>query len=370
MNFDFSDDSKLLREQAQRFLRENCPPKAVRAVLDGNAPYDAALWRSMAEMGWLGAAIPEAYDGAGLGYESLCVLAEELGRVLAPVPFFSSICLAAEAILAAGSEAQKREYLPKLARGELIATFALAEGAGDPRETSIHARQADGRISGTKWPVPDGTVAQLAVVVARDTSGVSLALVDLSAPGVTRSALASVDPSRDQAKIDFANAPAALLGEAGQGWNTVRRVLDRAAIVTAFEQVGGATASLEMATAYAKERFAFGRPIGSFQAIKHKLADVYVATELARSNAYFGVWALSADAAELPLAAATARVSASDAFFQAAKENIQVHGGVGYTWDYDCHLYYRRAKLLALALGSQRHWKDRVVAELETRNAA
>jgi len=150
----------------------------------------------------------------------------------------------------------------------------------------------------------------------------------------------------------------------------VRRLLDRAAILTAFAQVGGAAASLDMATAYAKERFAFGRPIGSFQAIKHKLADVYVATELARSNAYYGAWALSADAAELPLAAATARVSASDAFFLAAKENIQVHGGVGFTWDYDCHLFYRRAKLLALSLGSQRYWKDRVVAELETRNAA
>jgi acyl-CoA dehydrogenase len=150
----------------------------------------------------------------------------------------------------------------------------------------------------------------------------------------------------------------------------VERLLDRAAILTAFAQVGGAAASLEMATAYAKERFAFGRPIGSFQAIKHKLADVYVATELARSNAYYGAWALSADAADLPLAAATARVSASDAFFLAAKENIQVHGGVGFTWDYDCHLFYRRAKLLALSLGSQRYWKDRVVSELETRNAA
>ena len=179
-----------------------------------------------------------------------------------------------------------------------------------------------------------------------------------------------VDPSCDHAKIDFDDAPAMVLGPAGQAWETVRRLLDRAAILTAFEQVGGASASLEMATAYAKERFAFGRPIGSFQAIKHKLADVYVATELARSNAYYAAWALSADAAELPLAAATARVSATDAFFLAAKENIQVHGGVGFTWDYDCHLFYRRAKLLALSLGSQRYWKDRVVAELETRNAA
>jgi len=159
MNFDFSDDSKLLREQAQRFLREQCTPKAVRHVLEGNAPYSAELWRSMAEMGWLGAAIPERYDGAGLGYEALCVLAEELGRVLAPVPFTSTVCLAAEAILAAGSEAQKRDYLPRIVRGELIATFALAEGPGEPGEAGIRAHLSDGRITGTKWPVPDGSIA-------------------------------------------------------------------------------------------------------------------------------------------------------------------------------------------------------------------
>jgi alkylation response protein AidB-like acyl-CoA dehydrogenase len=370
MNFDFSDDSKLLREQAQRFLREHCTPKAVRHVLEGHAQYSAELWRSMAEMGWLGAAIPEAYDGAGLGYEALCVLAEELGRVLAPVPFASTVCLAAEAILAAGTEVQKRAYLPKIVRGELIATFALAEGAGEPREAAIRARLSDGRITGSKWPVPDGSIAQVAVVAVRDGSGVSLALVDLATSGVNRSTLPMVDPSRDHAKLDFDNASATLLGASGQGWEVVQNVLDRAAILAAFEQVGGATASLEMATAYAKERFAFGRPIGSFQAIKHKLVDVYVATELARSNAYFAAWALSTDAAELPLAAATARVSATDAFWLAAKENIQVHGGVGFTWDYDCHLFYRRAKLLALSLGSQRYWKDRVVTELETRNAA
>jgi alkylation response protein AidB-like acyl-CoA dehydrogenase len=370
MNFDFSDDSKLLREQAQRLLREQCTPKVVRHVLEGHAPYSFALWQAMAEMGWLGAAIPDRYEGAGLGYEALCVLAEELGRVLAPVPFVSTVCLAAEAILAAGSEAQKREYLPKIVRGELIATFALAEGPGEPREAGVGARLTDGRITGNKWPAPDGSIAQLAVVAARGATGVVLALVDLAAPGVTRSAVPMVDPSADHARLDFDNAPAAVLGTGGHGWDMVRRLLDRAAILTAFAQVGGATASLEMATAYAKERFAFGRPIGSFQAIKHKLADVYVATELARSNAYYGAWALSAAAADLPLAAATARVSASDAFFLAAKENIQVHGGVGFTWDYDCHLYYRRAKLLALSLGSQRYWKDRVVSELETRNAA
>ncbi len=370
MNFDFSEESKLLREQAQRFLRERCPPKAVRAVLEGEAPHDASLWQAMAEMGWFGTAIPEAYDGAGIGYEALCVLAEELGRSLAPVPFSSTVYLATEAILAAGSEAQKQAYLPRIAHGELIATFALAEGAGEPRPGNVRARVADGRVSGTKWPVPDGTVAQLAVVATRDATGISLALVPLDAPEVTRRPIETVDPTRNHARIDFDNAPAELLGVAGQGWDHIRRVLDRAAILFAFEQVGGAQASLDMACAYAQERFAFGRPIGSFQAIKHKLADVYVATELARSNAYYAAWALTADAAELPLAAATARVSATDAFYLAAKENIQVHGGVGFTWDFDCHLFYRRAKLLALSLGSLRHWKDRVVTELEMRNAA
>jgi alkylation response protein AidB-like acyl-CoA dehydrogenase len=198
MNFDFSDDSKLLREQAQRFLREHCTPKVVRHVLEGHAPYSPALWQAMAEMGWLAAAIPDRYDGAGLGYEALCVLAEELGRVLAPVPFISTVCLAAEAILAGGSEAQKREYLPKIVRGELVATFALAEGAGEPREANLRARIADGRNSGSKWPTPDGSIAQFAVVAARDTLGVVLALVDLAASGVTRSTVPMVDPSRSR----------------------------------------------------------------------------------------------------------------------------------------------------------------------------
>ncbi|HYM29898.1 MAG TPA: acyl-CoA dehydrogenase family protein [Candidatus Cybelea sp.] len=371
MNFDFSDDLKLLRDQARKFLKERCPPKAVRRVLEGEAPYDKALWQGMGEMGWLGAAIPEEYDGAGLGYEGLCVLAEEVGNVVAPVPFASSVYLATEAILAAGSEAQKRAYLPKLAMGNLIGTFALAEGNGNPSPEGVSAAASRGKLSGTKLPVADGTIADFAVVAAKDEAGkLSLYLVDLKAAGVTRSALKTVDPSRDQAKIVFDGVPAELLGPAGKGWDLVRRLLDRAAILLAFEQVGGAQAALDMAKAYAMERFAFGRPIGSFQAIKHKLADVYVATELARSNAYYGAWALATDAAELPLAAAAARVSATEAYHLASKENIQTHGGMGFTWEFDCHLYYRRSKLLALAIGSAPWWKDRLVSELERRNAA
>ena len=362
MNFDFSDDLNLLRDEARRFLAEQCPPKAVRRILDGEAPYDRDLWKRVGEMGWLGAAVPEEHGGAGLGHEGLCVLAEELGRALAPIPFASSIYLATEAIVTHGTEAQKTRHLPRLTTGELIGTLALAEGPDNPRPEAVAARVRDGRLEGDKWPVVDGSIAGLAVVVARDAQdAVGLYLVDLDGEGVTRETLETVDPTRNQARLRFAGAPAEPLGNGSAGWGAVHALLDRAAVLIAFEQVGGAQACLEMATAYAKERIAFGRPIGSFQAIKHKLADVYVATELARSNAYYGAWALQADAPELSLAAATARVSATEAFHLASKENIQTHGGMGFTWELDCHLYYRRAKMLALMLGSARHWKERLV---------
>jgi acyl-CoA dehydrogenase len=372
MNFDFSDELKMLREQARRFLRERCTSAAVRRILEGEEPYDKALWKEIAAMGWTGAAIPEQYGGAGLGHLGLCVLAEELGSALAPVPFSSSIYLAAEAIMAGGSEAQKSAWLPRLASGEAVGTLGMAEGPGraDPRRLRTAFR--NGTLSGEKLPVPDGDVADIAVVAAQGERGLVLALVDLKGAGVTRTPVDTIDPTRSHARIVFDNAPAEALGALGgpgDGEALLRRVEDRAAVLIAFEQVGGAQRSLEMARDYALERYAFGRPIGSFQAVKHKLADVYVATELARSNAYYGAWALAGDAAALPLAAATARVSASEAYFLAAKESIQVHGGMGFTWEFDCHLYYRRAKLLSLALGSTRLWKDRLVTQLESANA-
>ncbi|PPQ35860.1 acyl-CoA dehydrogenase family protein [Rhodopila globiformis] len=367
MNFDFSDDLKQLRDQARRFLSERCTPAVARRSLDGQERYAVDLWREIAGMGWIGAAIPEEFGGAGLGYEGLCVLAEEIGRVVAPAPFASTAYLAAEAILTAGSDAQRREWLPKLADGSTIACFALSEGAGNPEPDAIHARAVGGMLKGIKWPVADGGIADIAVVVAcNEARQASLYLADLA--NVRRRDLTTVDPTRNQARLDFEAVPAERLGNGG--WGAVQRVLDRAAILFAFEQVGGADACLHMARDYALERYAFGRPIGSFQAIKHKLADVYVALELARSNAYYGAWALGADATDLPLAAATARVSATEAFHLASKENIQTHGGIGFTWAVDCHLFYRRSKELALAIGSLPFWKHRLVDLLETRNAA
>jgi alkylation response protein AidB-like acyl-CoA dehydrogenase len=366
MNFDFSDDLKQLRDQARRFLTEQCPPAVVRRCLDGHDRYPASLWQEIAAMGWIGAAIPEAYGGAGLGHEGLCVLAEEIGRVVAPIPFASTAYLAAEAILTAGSPAQRAEYLPKLADGSLIGCLALSEGAGNPDPAAIQARVAGSRLSGSKWPVTDGGIADIAIVVARDDTGqAGLFIAHLA--DMPRRDLRTLDPTRNHARIDFEAAPVERLSG---GWDAVQRVLDRAAVLVAFEQVGGAEACLQMARDYALERFAFGRPIGSFQAIKHKLADMYVAVELARSNAYYGAWALEADASDLPLAAATARVSATEAFHRASKENIQTHGGIGFTWAVDCQLFYRRSKQLAVGIGSLPFWQDRLVGLLETRNAA
>src|SRR5436309_8827125 len=250
--------------------------------------------------------------------------------------------------------------------GETISCFALAEGAAAPSPKSITTQARDGKLSGTKMPVADGDVADIAVVLARTADdGLSLFLVHLKGAGVTCTTVKTVDPTRSHARIAFDGAAAEPIGAPAQGWALTQRILDRAAVLVAFEQVGGAQAALDMAREYALGRFAFGRQIASFQAIKHKLADMYVAVELARSNAYYGAWALSKDAPELPVAAATARVAATEAYYQAAKENIQVHGGMGFTWEFDCHLHYRRAKLTGLMLGSARRWKDLLVARLE-----
>jgi acyl-CoA dehydrogenase len=375
MNFDFSDDQKMLRDQARRFLTEKCTAKTVRKVFESDAGHDATLWKQIAEMGWHGTAIPENYGGLGLGYLELCVVAEELGRALAPVPFSSTVYLFAEALLAAGSEEQKKKYLPKVASGELIGTFARAEGPGAVTPKSIRLSFKGGKLSGKKIAVADGLDADYAVVLARTGDeagerGLGLALVDLKGPGVTRRAEDSIDPSRKHAELNFDNAPAEALGKAGEGWDLANAVLNRAAILMAFEQVGGADICLAMAKDYAMTRYAFGRPIGSFQAIKHKLAEMYVNNELARSNAYYGAWALLTNARELPVAAAAARVSATQAFDYAAKENIQTHGGIGFTWEVDCHLFYKRSRELGLVLGSQRSWKDKLVNALELSNAA
>jgi len=365
MNFDFSDAQKMLKTQARDFLKSSCPTTVPRRILDGNEPYAAELWKGIVDLEWTGISIPEQYGGIGYGYLELCCVAEELGRAVAPVPFSSSVYLATEAILAAGSEEQKKKYLPELAAGKIIGTFALAEGAKVPTAKNQETKLDGGKISGEKLPVPDGDVADFAIVVASSSRGPSLAIVDLKGKGVSRETVATIDPTRSHARVRFDGAPAEILGAEGKGWELKEQVFDRAAVLFAMEQLGGSDACLAMSVDYAKGRFAFGRPIGSFQAIKHKLADMYIKNELARANCYYGAWALSSGAKELAVAAAGSRISATQAYHFASKENIQTHGGIGFTWEHDCHLFYRRSKLLSLVLGSLHSWKDRLITHLE-----
>lgn len=365
MNFDFSDDQKVIREEARKLLAAQCDRHRVRALLDEGASYDAGLWRIMGENGWLGTAIDEAHGGLGLGRLTLCVIAEELGRALAPVPVAPSLYLASEAIQLSGDDEARAELLPALASGAAIGTLALTEGLQAQRRLDgLECRVHNGRLSGSKLPVPGGQIADFAIVVAQADDGrPGLFHVPLQAEGVTVEALHSIDEGQPLARIRFDDVPARMI--AGDAGPLVGRLLDRAAVYLAFEQIGGAEEALAISCEYARVRKAFGRPIGSYQGIKHKLADMYTRIELARSNAFFAAWALENDAAELPLAASAARLAANDAFAFAAKECIQTHGGIGATWEGDPHLFYRRARALGSLLDSTYSWRDRLVDELE-----
>lgn len=365
MNFDFSDDQKLLREQTARFLSERCGSDVVRSVLEGKAPYADAVWKGLADMGLMGTGIPEQHGGFGAGYLELCLVAQELGAALAPVPFGSTIYLVAEALLRFGSDAQKATWLPRIATGEVKGALAVVENLEQITPDTLATQFVDGTLTGSKLVVPDGGLADVLVVLARDGNRSGLYLVDATASGIGRENVASIDPSRNTARMTFSGTPAEILGKSGDGWKNLERLYDTAAVLLAFEQLGGAQRALDMAVAYAKERFAFGRAIGSFQAIKHMLADMYVAAKLAESNCYYAAWALSTDSADLPLAAATARVAATQAFQQCSKDNVQVHGGMGFTWEFDCHLYYRRSNFLALELGGLSVWESRLVDGLK-----
>ncbi len=361
LEFDFPDELRLLRETANSFLSDHSPPSLARDVIENGAPFDASLWSRIGDMGWLSATVPEEHGGLAAGHLAVCALAEEIGRAVAPVPFSSSVYLAIEALLRFGSEAQQARYLPGLAAGQLIGTVAVTESTGVNASETLRTTVSARGLHGHKSLVADGSIADIAVVAVTGlTDAPSLYLVECAANGVERTPVDTIDPSRGYASMSFDQVPAEPLPGSARG-DALDHLLDCAAVMMAFEQIGIAQGALDMACDYARERFAFGRPIGSFQAIKHKLVDVYVAIELARSNAYYGAWALEQNAPELKRAAAGARVSACEAGWLATKENIQTHGGMGFTWDLDCHLFYRRSKLLALTLGSASEWKRKLM---------
>ena len=368
MNLDFSDDQKFLKEEVRKFLEKEEALARNRSVLESNNKVDENLWNKIVELGWTGIRIPEKYDGLGLGHLELCVVAEELGRFLAPVPFSSSVYLFTETIINFGSEAIKQAILPKLVTGEIVGTLAVTEALMAPSKDNITLSCKDGMLNGKKIAVPDAEIATHAIVIAKTDQGTSLQLVDLSSKGISIEHQENIDESRGYFSISFEDVESELIGDEINGWDLYESIINQAAILFSYEQIGGSQAALDMAINYAQERYAFGRPIGSFQAIKHKLADMYIALTLAKSNCYYAAWALSTNASDLPTASATARVSSTKAFQLCSKENIQTHGGNGFTWEYDCHMFYRRSKLLSLNIGSLSNWKEKLVTSLEQSN--
>ncbi len=363
MNFAFSEEQEELRKVVRQFLETKSPESAVREQMDTERGYDPAVWSQMAEqLGLQGLAIPEEFGGSGFSYIELIVVLEEMGRALLCAPYFSSVVLAANTLLHSGDEAAKKELLPGIASGETIATLAFTEENGRWDESGITTtatKAGDGwTLDGTKMFVLDGHTADLIVVAARSGDAVSLFRVDGDAQGLTRTALSTMDQTRKQARIELSGTPATLLGAEGQGWSVLERVLDLAAVALAAEQVGGAQCCLDMAVQYAKDRVQFGRPIGSFQAIKHKCADMLLEVESAKSAAYYAGWCAAELNDELPSVASLAKSYCSEAYFHAAAENIQIHGGIGFTWEHPAHLYFKRAKSSELLFGDPTYHRE------------
>jgi len=357
VNLTFTEEQEELRASVRRFLTDKADSEAVRRWAESDEGYDAALWQQMAgQLGLQGLAVPEEFGGAGYGLVELGIVLEEMGRTLLPGPFFGSVLLAGQALLHAGDEEYRARWLPGIAEGTLTATVAISEEQGGSALESIAttATRADAgwSLSGTKMFVVDGASADLVLVVARADDGLGLFAVEGNAAGVTRTRLDALDMTRRLGRVELADAPAQRISGDGDATELVQRVLDLAVVGLAHEQVGGAAKCLETAVEYAKIRVQFDRPIGSFQAIKHKCADLLLRVESARSAAYSAAWAAAEDLDGLPVAAALAGSYCSEAYTHAAKENIQIHGGIGYTWEHDAHLYLKRAKSSELLFGT------------------
>ena len=368
MNFAFSEEQDQLREAVRRFLEAKSPSTEVRRLMDTTEGYDPAVWTQMAqELGLQSLHIPEEHGGQGFTFVELAIVLEEMGRVLLCAPYFSTVVLAADAIMNAGTDDQQGKLLPGIASGETIATLAFTEpnGKWDASGIEMVAKGSGDSytLDGTKMFVLDGHTANLVVVAARlegtsGEDGISFFAVDGDAAGLTRTPLSTMDQTRKQAKLEFSGVPATPIGTPGQAWSALSKTLDQAAVAIANESVGGAQKVLDMSVEYAKVRVQFGRPIGSFQAIKHKCADMLLEVESGKSAAYYAAWAAAEDNDELPVAASLAKAYCSDAYFHAASENIQIHGGIGFTWEHDAHLYFKRAKSSEILLGDATYHRE------------
>lgn len=372
MNFSFTEEQEELRRYTRQWLDANCSMETVRRLMDSERGYEPRHWEAIAEMGWLAMAIPEEWGGAGFSFLELFVLLEEQGRTLFCSPFLSTVVMAASVVEEAGNDRQKQQILGAIAEGGLIAAVAFTEpnGRWDAEGVTTEARrhpEGGWTLRGAKSFVLDGHIADLLVVAARTDRGVSLFLVPGDCKGVDRTRLDTMDQTRKQAEIELRDVRVgadAMLGTEGAGWPVLERMMEKAAVGLAAEQVGGAQACLEMAVSYAKVRKQFGRPIGSFQAIKHKCADMLAQVESARSAAYYAGWAVSEDNEERALMASLAKSYCSEAYFASAAENIQIHGGIGFTWEHDAHLYFKRAKSSELLFGDPSLHREKIADQL------
>lgn len=374
MDFAFSEEQDEFRGVVRRFVEERWPIAEVRRLAETPAGFERDVWKQMgAELGLLGLAIPEPHGGQGFGFLEVGIALEELGRQLAGGPYLASAVLATQAILAAGDDAQRAEWLPALAAGELVAALAVDEPGARPGLADVTTscrRTGDGwRVSGAKTAVLDGQHADLLLVAARadGAGGPTLLAVRPDAPGVTITPVDGLDLSRRHAELALRDAPATAVGAPGAAGPALARALDLGAIALAAESVGAAARCLEAAVAYAKQRIQFGRPIGSFQAVQHKCAEVMLELESARSAAYWSWWVASqegVDPGELAEAASVAKATAGDALTRAAAESLQIHGGVGFTWEFDCHLFLRRARAAEVLLGDPVWHRARIAERL------
>jgi alkylation response protein AidB-like acyl-CoA dehydrogenase len=372
MNFGFNEEQELLRNTARKFFENECGSDTVRRLMETPEGVSAELWKKLAEQGWLGLIYPEQYDGTGLGLVDLVVLMEEMGRAVAPGPYFSTVLLGGLAILEAGGEGQKKEWLPRIAAGDKRVTLAWMEPSAQlgPAGVTLAAvkRGETFTLSGTKLFVHDAHTADALVVAARTrpgagAEGVSLFLLPKGTKGLEVTLLPTMDQTRKLCEVacsDVTVGADALLGAAGAGWAPLSRVLDRATVALCAEMCGGAQKVLDMTVEYAKIRQAFGRPIGSYQGVKHRAADMLVDVENSKSITYYAAWALDENSPEAPLAVSMAKAYVSDAYRRVAAGGIQLHGGIGFTWEHDLHLYFKRAKGSEFTFGDATHHRERV----------
>jgi alkylation response protein AidB-like acyl-CoA dehydrogenase len=370
MDFGFSEEQEMLRTSARGFLEKECPSTLVRRLMQDERGYEPELWKKMAGLGWTGLVIAEAHGGAGLSYVDMVLVLEEMGRVVLPSPFLWTV-MVGEAIKRAGSEAQKRELLPNIAAGDLIATPAWLEPSArwGPEGISMWARQTGGdfTLDGSKLFVNDAHIADCMLVAARTggsgAEGITLFAIEASRAGIRIAPLKTMDQTRKLCAVEFAGVKATaadVVGQVGQGWRTLSEVIDRGKVMLSAEMMGGAQKVLETTVEYAKVRVQFGRPIGSFQAVQHKCANMMIDVEGAKSAVYYAAWALSNEVAQAPVAAAVAKSAASDAFRRVSADGIQVHGGIGFTWDHDMHLFFKRAKSSEFTFGDATYNRELV----------